>query len=93
MRTYELVLVIKPSVSESERKKLLEQVKAWLGTLKATKEDDWGSKALKYPIKKELTGHYFALTLEGDVVPQDLEKRILNQENILRHLLVRTDAN
>jgi len=38
-----------------------------------------------------LTGHYFALSLEGETVPQDLEKRILNQESILRHLLVRTD--
>ena len=91
MRTYDLVLVIKSSVSEADRKKLLEQVKAWMGALKVTKEDDWGSKALKYPIKKELTGHYFALNLEGETVPQDLEKRILNQENILRHLLVRTD--
>lgn len=91
MRTYELVLVMRPSVSEADRKKLLEQVKAWLGDLKVTKEDDWGSKALKYPIKKELTGHYFDLMLEGETVPQDLEKRMLNQESILRHLLVRLD--
>jgi len=91
MRTYDLVLVLRPSLNEADRKKLLEQVKAWFGTLKVKKEDDWGSKALKYPIKKELTGHYFALSLEGETVPQDLEKRILNQESILRHLLVRTD--
>lgn len=90
MRTYELVLVIRPSLSEADRKKLLEQVKAWFGELKVTKDEDWGSKALKYPIKKELTGHYFDLMLEGETVPTDLEKRILSQENILRHLLVRT---
>lgn len=89
MRTYELVLVVKPSVNEADRKKLLETVKAWFGALKVTKEDDWGSKALKYPIKKELTGHYFDLLLEGETVPLDLEKRIINQENILRHLLIR----
>lgn len=89
MRTYELVLVVKPSLKEEERKKLLETVKAWFGTLKVTKEDDWGSKALKYPIKKELTGHYFDLMLEGEAVPEGLEKRILNQENILRHLFIR----
>lgn len=91
MRTYELVLVVRPSLSEADRKKLLESVKAWFGSLKVTKEDDWGSKALKYSIKKELTGHYFDLFLEGESVPADLEKRILNQENILRHLLIRKD--
>lgn len=91
MRTYELVLVMRPSLSEADRKKLLETVKAWMSDLKVTKEDDWGSKALKYPIKKELTGHYFDLMLEGETVPADLEKRLLNQENILRHLLVRKD--
>ena len=48
MRTYELVLVMKPSVKEADRKKLLEQVKGWLGTVKVTKEEDWGQKALAY---------------------------------------------
>lgn len=91
MRTYELVLVMRPSLSESDRKKLLETVKGWLSDVKITKEDDWGSKALKYPIKKELTGHYFDLLIEGEKIPADLEKRVLLQENILRHLLVRTD--
>ena len=90
MRTYELVLVMRPSVSEADRKKLLEQVKAWLGDLKVTKEDDWGSKALKYSIKKELTGHYFDLMLETEaVIPGDFEKKLLHEDNILRHLLIR----
>ena len=53
MRTYELVVVIKPTVKEPERKKLLEQVKEWLGEVKITKQNDWGQKALAYPIKKE----------------------------------------
>ncbi len=89
MRIYELVLVMHPKLAEADRKKLLTTVKAWVGDMKVAKEDDWGSKALKYPIKKELTGHYFDLMLEG-MVPLDLEKRIINQENILRHLLIRT---
>lgn len=89
MRTYELVLVMRPSLSEADRKKLLETIKSWFGDLKITKEDDWGSKALKYPIKKELTGHYFDLMIEGETLPEGLEKRILLQENILRHLLLR----
>ncbi|HET9946986.1 MAG TPA: 30S ribosomal protein S6 [Patescibacteria group bacterium] len=91
MRTYELVLVVRPSVSEDKRKKLLETVTSWLGDMKVVKQEDWGSKALRYAIKKELTGHYFDLMLEGELIPAEFEKRILNQEDILRHLLVRKD--
>jgi ribosomal protein S6 len=90
MRTYELVVVVKPSVKEAERKKLLEQVKGWLGKLNVTKEEDWGQKALAYPIKKEDAGHFFQFFLEGETVPSDLETRILQNNNVLRHLLLRT---
>lgn len=91
MRTYELVVVMKPSLTEPARKKLLETVKSWLGDIKVAKEEDWGSKALKYRIKKELTGHFFDLHLEtAKAVPADFEKKILLQDDVLRHLLVRT---
>lgn len=91
MRTYELVFIITPSITEPNRKKLLETVKGWLKGIKITKEEDMGSKALKYTIKKELTGHYFALMLETEnAIPTDFEKKLLAEENILRHLLIRT---
>lgn len=89
MRTYELVVVLRPNLGEADRKKLLDQIKGWLGDVKVMKEDDWGSKALKYPIKKELTGYYFDLTLEGETLPEGLERRLLQQDEVLRHLLLR----
>jgi small subunit ribosomal protein S6 len=91
MRTYELVLVVKPSITEPGRKKVLETVTSWLPKVKVVKEDDWGSKALKYKIKKELTGHFYDLHLEVEgSIPTDFEKRVLMQDEVLRHLLVRT---
>jgi len=90
MRTYELVLVVKSSVKEADRKKLLEQVKGWLDKVKVTKEDDWGQKALAYPIKKEDSGHYYQLQLEGELVPADFETRVIQNNDVLRHLLLRT---
>jgi small subunit ribosomal protein S6 len=90
MRTYELVLVVNPSVKEAERKKLLEQIKGWLGKVKVTKEDDWGQKALAYPIKKEDSGHYYQLFLEGETFPSDFETRVIQNSDVLRHLLLRT---
>jgi len=90
MRTYELVLVVKPSVKEADRKKLLEQVKGWLGKITIKKEEDWGQKALAYPIKKEDSGHYYQLFLEGETFPADFETRLIQNKDVLRHLLLRT---
>lgn len=90
MRTYELVVVVKPSLSESERAKLMDTVKSWLKGVKVTKEEDLGSKALAYRIGQDLTGHYFDLQLQAEAIAKDFEKRLLENESVLRHLLLRT---
>ena len=90
MRTYELVLVMKPSLSEKERGSLLDTVKSWLKDVKVTKEEDWGSKALAYRIGQDLTGHYFDLHLEADSIASDFERKLLDNDSVLRHLLIRT---
>lgn len=104
MRKYELAIVLRPSLKEADRKKLLETVKGWLGKAKVAKENDWGQKALAYPIKKEDSGHYYMFELEvedpsykGTVeerkggLPQDFEQRIIQNDSIIRHLLLRTN--
>src|SRR5579859_7902592 len=91
MRNYQLVLIFRSSFSETQRKKSLDTIKEWLKGLKITKEDAWGEKTLAYPIKRETKGIYHLLFVEGDAaVPTDLDKRLSANENILRHLLVRT---
>ncbi len=90
MRKYELVLVLNSSLSADQRKTLVETVKGWLKGVKVNKEEDWGQKALAYPIKKEKIGFYIVLSLEAETMPSDMEKRVLNLDNVLRHLLVRT---
>lgn len=87
--TYNLTLVLRSSLKEADRKKLLEGIKELLGKAKVT-EREWGQKALAYPIKKEVSGLYISWTIDGDVViASDFEKRLLNNDNILRHLLLR----
>lgn len=90
MRLYELVLILKASLSEAQRKKLLDSVKEWFKEGKITKEELWGQKVLSYKIKKEDSGFYVLLAIESEVgVPLDFEKRILQNDNVLRHLLIR----
>lgn len=90
MRLYDLVLILRPSLTEAKRKKLLETVKTWIKDLKINKEEEWGQKILSYPIKKETNGYYVALELEAkEAIPSDFEKRLFVQEDIIRHLLIR----
>jgi small subunit ribosomal protein S6 len=90
MRLYELVLVLKTSLSEAERTKVLDAIKELVKDLKVTKDEDWGQKPLSYKIKKEAAGVYHMLKLEGEnPVPADFEARLLRNDNVLRHLLVR----
>ena len=90
MRAYELVLVLKTSLSDANRKKLLEAIKSFLPELKIVKEDEWGQKPLAYSIKKEIAGYYlnWLFELKGEL-PKDFEKKLIINDNILRHLLLR----
>ncbi|MBI3290625.1 30S ribosomal protein S6 [Candidatus Microgenomates bacterium] len=86
---YELVVLTRIDYG----KKVADDVeKAVGGKSKITKTDDWGTKPLSYKILKQTEGAYFffALTLEPvEVFP--LDESLRRNENILRHLLVRSD--
>ena len=90
MRNYQLVLVLKSSLKDANRKKFLETVKAWLKGAKFTKEEEWGEKTLSYAIKRESSGFYINYLFElKDELAKDFEKRLIGTDNVLRHLLLR----
>ena len=91
MRVYELVLVLKTSLNETNRKKLLETIKGLLKDAKIVKEENLGQKPLSYSIKKEIAGFYVNLAFELKTeMPADFEKKLITNDNILRHLLLRS---
>lgn len=90
MRSYELILIAKGSLSDVLRKKLLTSVKSFLKDLKIVKENEVGMKSLAYKIKRETSGFYWDFALEGESIPADFEKKLLENDNILRHLVLRT---
>lgn len=91
MRKYELVVVVKSSVKDADRKKLLDTVKGWLNGMKFTKEEDWGQKPLAYEIRHESAGNYVMMQFEGENgVAKDFEQRLFQNDDVLRHLLLRT---
>lgn len=92
MKNYQLVLVLRTSLSEANRKKFIETVKSYLKDAKFTKEEDWGEKALSYTIKRENKGFYlnFLFELKSELTP-DFAKKINASDNVLRHLLLKAN--
>lgn len=92
MRNYQLVLILKSSLSNAQKKKVLADIKSLLKDVKVTKEEDWGQKPLAYLVKREASGNYFNLLLETKgTYPEGFEKKLVANEDILRHLLLRTN--
>lgn len=91
MRAYELVLVLRPALTDSDRKKLLTGVMDFFDKPQIIKEDDWGQKPLSYPIKRETAGYFvrYHFQTEGQI-PADIEKRILTHDSVLRHLFLKS---
>lgn len=91
MRSYDLVIVVRPSLEDEERKKLIDVAKGFLEGVKFSKEEEWGQKPLAYIIKKEVAGYYYLFQFSTEnSVPAGFEQKLLTNENILRHLLLRT---
>lgn len=98
IRSYELVFIADPRLSDEEVVALTEDYKAMLtadGTTTITKEESWGRRKLAYPIQKLHEGKYVVLFLEAE--PQnpirEVEQRMLQNDKVLRHLVVRTDID
>lgn len=96
MGSYELAVLFDPRLSDEETAELNDGVKALLSDLgaKLVKEESWGKKRLAYPIQKLTEARYVFLTLEiesGNPIPE-VERRLQQNEKVLRYMTVRLDA-
>lgn len=98
-RTYELVFIADPRLSDEEAVQLSDGFGELLvadGTTRITREESWGKRRLAYPIRKFNEGRYHIYYLESDGGKNSLAEvgqRMLQNERILRHLAVRTDLD
>jgi small subunit ribosomal protein S6 len=86
MSKYELVVVL--STEGKDLKKKLDGLVTENG-FKATSEEELGSKELAYPIKKQTSGVYHKLILEGEGSGvKKLEFALNLEEGVLRYLTI-----
>ena len=93
MRTYEVLFILSPQVTEEEATTLINDFKGIATTNGATlkSEDAWGRRRLAYPIQKFNEGIYHLFVLESDGSLSELDRRMKNVDRVLRHVIVRTD--
>lgn len=98
MRTYELVFVADPRVSDDEVTAFADEYKAMLaaGGATVTKTEFWGRRKLAYDIEKLSEGKYVVFYFcgeDGALPVAAVERRLQQNDKILRFLTVRTDED
>lgn len=96
LREYEFTMVARADLPEADRSKVFQAYEEILqrkgGEL--LKKDDWGTKKLAYPIKKQFKGHYVFYDFAS--LPENIaecERLLRIDENVLRFMVVKTADN
>ena len=94
MRKYELMMIIDPTLSDTDRMTLLDELKVELSThgAKVANEDIWGVKTLAYKIQASSEGFYVLYLLESDGLGLIEVAKAFNLKKALwRHMFVRLE--
>lgn len=93
-REYELVYILRPTVSPSEARKVADRITDVIDKrgAKLTRVDNWGKRKLAYPIEKHTRGIFVYVKLVGftDVVAE-LERNLRNLDDVVRYQTVRLE--
>jgi len=95
MRNYELVLVLKPELTDEAQEGFLQKVARWVtekgGSVSQT--DKWGRRKLAYPLKQFMEGIYVLTRFSAEPpLVREVEKNLRLSEEVLRHLVVKVEV-
>jgi small subunit ribosomal protein S6 len=90
MTNYELMTIVKSSLTEQGAKDLSKQVQDLIGTLggKVVKDDFWGKRKFAYEVKGSTEGYYdvITFTLASDQTTK-LEQKLNLINDLVRYLV------
>lgn len=94
LRDYEMVVILSPEIGDDVIGESLERLSQNITTRGGEVVDvnHWGRRRLAYPIRRHLEGNYVVsqVKLDPEQVPE-LESNLRISEEVIRHLIVRTD--
>ena|SRR5437588_365535 len=93
-RTYEVMFIIRPDVTDEDMDKLISNfehaVTGHQGTVKSV--DKMGKRRLAYTVRKFQDGFYILMTVEGaGEMVHELERRLRVSEPVIKFITVRID--
>jgi small subunit ribosomal protein S6 len=95
MRNYEIMFIVKPTLSEEEVSKVVSNFENVLKKdgAKVTETKAMGQRELAYEIKKFKSGYYYLFTLEAsdDKAIKEFDRLALISNDIIRHLITKID--
>lgn len=95
MRDYELLFIVKTTVSEEDTQSAIDRYTEVLTNYNAEIKniDKWGKRRLAYTIDKHITdGYYVLVTFKGnEEAVNEVDRLMKIDERILRHLVTRAE--
>ncbi|MDQ3928409.1 MAG: 30S ribosomal protein S6 [Chloroflexota bacterium] len=91
MRDYELMYIVRPTVTDEEFPAATERVDALIAGLggEVTDKQPWGKRRLAYPIDRHEDGYYVVARIRLDPGRTGaLEQQLRISEDVIRHVLV-----
>lgn len=95
MKKYEVMFIVKSANESNEIKAAAETMKQIITDNKGNvvEFNELGEKKLAYPIKKEISGYYYVMIIEANnEAINELGRKALINENILRHLILKKES-
>ena len=95
MRNYEIMFIVRPTLTEEEIKAVAENFKNVLTNNGAnvTNFKEMGQRELAYEIKKFKNGYYFLINLEAndDKAIKEFDRLALISSDVIRHLITKME--
>ena len=95
MDRYEIMFIVKNTIEDEAVKKESDNLQSLITSDKGKiiEFKEMGKRKLAYPIKKELTGTYFVMTVEANhETIKEFDRKVLINENVLRHLIIKKEG-
>ena len=93
-RTYELMFIVRPDMTEEDQDKLVANLESQVGTAGGTVKsvERMGKRRLAYLVRRFQDGIYVLMTLEGDgAMVKEVERRLRVTEPVIKFITVRVD--
>lgn len=95
MKNYEIMIIVKPTLSESEIKGVVDTFAKVIkdNGSKVVESKEIGQRELAYEIKKFKTGYYYLYTVEAkdDKAINEFDRLAKINNNIVRHLITKIE--